>query len=280
MAKPTLLMCPPDHFEVVYTINPWMDPEGWASHDEEWKHDAEGQWNALRQTFEALGAKIALAPAQAGWPDMVFTANAGICLDGRVLVARFRHPERQGEEAFFTEQFEQMREHGILREVAALPEGLIQEGEGDCLWDAHRNLFWSGHGQRSALEANGAIAQFFGREAVSLELIDPRYYHLDVCLAPLVTGHILYYPGAFSDAARATLEERVGADYLVPVEKVDADRMALNAVSLGHDIVMNDCSADLEGRLGALGFKVHRVPLPAFLKAGGSANCLSMRLDN
>lgn len=280
MTKPTLLMCPPDHFNVVYSINPWMDPADWKKHESEWHDDAAGQWQSLKGTFEKLGADIQIVNPEPDWPDMVFTANAGIWLDGRVLLARFRHEERQGEEPFFDQYFRSLIDRGLAREVGFFPDKLIQEGEGDCLWDPKRNLFWAGYGQRSALEANAYIGDFFKCDVVSLELVEPRYYHIDVSMCPLSTGHILYYPGAFSAQGREALLKNAGEEWLVPVEKSDADRMALNAVTIGQNIVMNDCSPELEARLGKIGFTVHRVPLPAFLKAGGSACCLSMRLDH
>ncbi len=280
MPTPQLLMCPPDHFAVVYAINPWMDPDGWAAHDSEYHHNAEGQWQALHDTFEQLGAEIRIVPPGEGWPDMVFTANAGIWLDGRVLLARFRYPERTGEEPLFDAYFRTLMDEGLVREVGFFPEGVIQEGEGDCLWDATRGLFWSGYGQRSEEAASTVIAEFFGCEVVPLHLVNPRYYHLDVSMCPLPSGHIMACLEAFSPESVTRLTERAGADWIIPVSTEDADRMALNAVVLGQTIVLNDCSADLEARLTAVGYSVRRVPLPAFLKSGGSACCLSMRLDN
>ncbi|MBK5199133.1 MAG: hypothetical protein JJE37_12780 [Methyloceanibacter sp.] len=45
------LMCPPQHFAVSYSINPWMNPEAWASADGALSEAAEQQWGALQGRF-------------------------------------------------------------------------------------------------------------------------------------------------------------------------------------------------------------------------------------
>ena len=154
-AVPLILMTDPEHFQVSYAINPWMQPGVWAE-------DAAGHRRAARAAFEALrdalgeaGARVETMPGSPGLPDMVFPANAAVVLGRRAVMARFRHPERQGEEAPFRAAFAGLVERGLLDEVVTLPEGCLQEGAGDCLWDAGRRLFWVGYGPRSTL-AGGA----------------------------------------------------------------------------------------------------------------------------
>src|SRR5437763_16543183 len=79
------LMCPPRHFAVVYAINPWMDPS--RPVDQEL---AVRQWTELKETYQRFGHSVEVIEPQPGLPDMVFAANSGTVVDGRVLGARFR----------------------------------------------------------------------------------------------------------------------------------------------------------------------------------------------
>src|SRR4051812_28842471 len=112
--KPTarLLMCRPEHFAVSYTINPWMEPDAWARDAGIHSAAAHREWSALHRTFQELGAAIDLVPAAPGVPDLVFTANAAVVLDRKVLLARFRHAERQAEEPHFEQAFRALQGRG------------------------------------------------------------------------------------------------------------------------------------------------------------------------
>ena len=228
-APPTFLMTDPSRFEVAYRINPWMRPSAWA---ESLRPEAIAASGALRAALEGLGARVETVPAQPGLPDLVFTANAAVVLDGKVLLARFRHPERQGEEAPFRAAFQDLRVRGLVREILELPAGLYHEGAGDGLWDAPRQLFWTGYGQRSDHAAGAAIAAAFDRRVIALELASPRFYHLDTCFRPLSGGEVLYYPPAFTPEALARIEANVApADRLVATD-ADAAAFCVNAVSI------------------------------------------------
>ena len=153
-----ILLVAPTHYEVRYAINPWMEPERWLRDAAGFGAQARRSFDALAAALRAAGCRLTVIDGAPGLPDMVFPANAGVVLDGRLLLARFRHPERQGEEAPFARAFAALREAGVLREVATLPAGVFQEGAGDCLWDATRGLFWVGWGQRSN-RASGFASQ-------------------------------------------------------------------------------------------------------------------------
>src|SRR5215831_12038674 len=191
------LMCRPEHFAVSYAINPWMDPQSWAR-DTLAHAAAAREWDGLYRKLLALGAAIELVPPAAGLPDLVFTANAAIVLDRQVLLARFRHPERQREEAHFEAAFRSLQAHGLLDAVRKLPDGLVLEGAGDCVWDERRDLFWMGYGPRSDAAAARAVEDTFAREVMALELADARFYHIDTALAPLPGGEVMYLPSAFT----------------------------------------------------------------------------------
>ncbi len=274
-----ILMCAPDHFDVSYSINPWMDPASWAKDSETFAATARSQWRGLTEVLRQLGVTLDLVPPVAGLPDMVFTANGGLVLDRKVIVPNFRCPERQGETAHFQAFFEQLKDRGLLDDVHRLPSAVAFEGAGDCLWDSAREIFWMGYGQRSGAGAAPLVSGYFGKPVVALELVDPRFYHLDTCLRPLPGGQIVYFPAAFSASAHAEIVARAGAQNLIPVDEADATVFACNNVAFDDHIVVSSVSAGLRTRLEGLGYRVHETPLWAFHRSGGSALCLTLRLD-
>lgn len=279
--QPCLVMCRPDHFEVSYAINPWMDPDAWASDRDKLMSQARHQWEALYRNLTDHGASVVLHTPESGVPDMVFTANAAVVLDGKALLARFLDEERRLEEPHFQAFFEGLSARGLLREVATLPDGMYQEGAGDCTWDVARQLFWAGFGQRSTREACDRIEDFFGRRVVPLELVNPRYYHIDTCLAALPSGHIVYYPPAFSDDGIEQLTRCAGGEeWLIEADAEDAEKLAVNMVCLGKRVIMAECSRELDKRLRKAGYRVVRSALPAFGMSGGAAFCLTLRINH
>lgn len=261
-------MCQPRHFHVDYVINPWME----GNVDQASPERARVQWRALRDTIARFAEVVEVAPAE-DLPDMVFTANAGTVCGDRAVLSRFFHPQRQGEAAHFGRWF---RDNGF--EVLELPEGMHYEGAGDSLLDRGGEWIWAGHGFRTDLESHRLVSEWLGREVVSLKLVDPYFYHLDTCMCPLAGGYLLYYPAAFDDASRREIEKRVPAHKRIAVSDEDAERFACNTVNIGRAVVMNRASASLRERLRHAGFELHEVDLSEFIKAGGSAKCLTLKL--
>jgi ornithine aminotransferase len=274
-----LMMCAPGFFEVSYRINPWMEPERWHLSAPRLAADARSGWARLKATYERLGAVVEVQAPARGLPDMVFTANAAMVLDRKVLLARFACAERRGEERHNLAFFEALRARGAVDEVAAPPPGLIFEGAGDAQWDAVRRLVWVGYGQRSSREMQYVISETYAVPTVALELVDPRFYHLDTCFCPLAGGEVIYYPPAFSPAALAQLHELVDRDLLIDAGHDDAHHLAVNSVCLGRDVVLCHASNSLRARLSERGYRPHVVPLDSFNRSGGAAFCLTLRLD-
>ncbi|WP_448572008.1 bifunctional arginine dihydrolase/ornithine cyclodeaminase [Trichothermofontia sp.] len=262
-----ILMCPPDHYDVDYVINPWMEGNVHKSSRER----AVSQWQGLHHILKEY-AIVDLVQPQKGWPDMVFTANAGLVLGNQVVLSRFFHKERQGEEPHFKAWFESQ---GYT--VHELPHDLPFEGAGDALLDREGRWLWAGYGFRSELDSHPYLAEWLDIEVLSLRLMDERFYHLDTCFCPLTDGYLLYYPPAFDAYSNHLIERRVPTAKRIVVSEVDADNFACNAVNIDHTIVMNRASNDLKQRLGSLGFTVLETPLTEFLKAGGAAKCLTLR---
>ena len=279
-SRPRFLMCRPRHFAVSYRINPWMDPVAWADSGEALTLAAEREWSAYHRVLKANGALIELLPPQPELPDLVFTANAAIVLDRRVLLARFRHPERRREEPHFAAAFRALQARGLIDTVAELPPGLALEGAGDCIWDATRGLFWMGCGPRSDAAAARAVEDYFGVRCIALELVNPSYYHLDTAFCALASGDIIHYASAFAPAGLARIREEVAPARRVEIDGADAALLAANAVCLGRTLVLSSCGEALRGKLEKRGYRVIETPLPAFLRSGGSACCLTLRLDH
>ena len=279
-SKPLLLLTDPAHFEVSYRINPWMQPSAWAEDPAGHLAAAERSFEALATALTAAGARLEIMPGVADLPDMVFPANAAVVLDRRALVARFRHPERQREEQHFQERFRAPMGCGfLLEEVAQFPATCFQEGAGDCIWDATRGRFWAGYGQRSTRQAADEVAAFFGREVTALELVSPRFYHLDVCFCPLSGGEIFYYPPAFSAASLAAIRDVVASEDMIEATNEDAARFNVNAVNIDDRLVMASASPHLAARLAERGYRVTEVDLLPFIMSGGGAYCMTLRLD-
>jgi len=274
-----LLMCAPDNFSVIYNINEWMQPQTWLSNSNELKRNAEQEWHHLYQTFQSLEMSIDLVSQPPGVPDMVFTANSGVVLDGRVLLSRFRHKERQPEEKYFAQHFELLKSKGIVVAVDEFPAELKQEGVGDCIWDCKRQIFWAGYGPRSSKEATLYIQKYYGKEVVALELLSSLFYHLDISLSPLNSGEVLYYPEAFNEQSQKIIKERVPAHELIAIDKEDAFNFVCNLVNVGDKIVLSRCSNKLKNILQAKGYSIIEVPVDTFGLAGGSVCCLTLRLD-
>lgn len=270
---PHFLMCAPDFFGVEYEINPWMHgKQGTVGFSE-----AQAQWGALHKLLTGtLGARVEQMAPQPGLPDIVFTANAALVNGGVAVPSRFRHKERQGEEPHYRAWFAQ---NGF--ELRDLPAGVTFEGAGDALFDtAEPGLLWAAYGFRTDEESHPHLANAFGAEVISLRLTDPRFYHLDTCFCPLPGGALLWHPAAFNESSRRRVRERVAGGRRFEVGDADALAFACNAVGVGESaVVLNAASPGLSRWLEGRGLAVYRTPLTEFLKAGGSAKCLTLRLD-
>ncbi|MEV6651114.1 dimethylargininase [Streptomyces sp. NPDC051219] len=260
------LMCPPTHFKVTYSINPWMDPAKPVD-----LPLALTQWEDLRDRYRALGHTVELLDSRPGLPDMVFAANGATVVDGRVLGARFAYPERAAEAEAHLDWF---RTHGFAE---VHEPSHINEGEGDFAVTASWIL--AGRGFRSSPLSHDEAQEFFGRPVIGLDLVDPRYYHLDTALAVLddtVDGEVMYYPGAFSPGSRAVLA-RLFPDAII-AEEADAAALGLNAVSDGRHVLLPQAAVGLFEPLRARGYEPIGMDLGELLKGGGSVKCCTQEL--
>lgn len=263
MAK-QILMCPPTHFDVEYEINPWMHRNNRVDHAR-----AVDQWNALHEIYtRRLGWDVHLLEPHAHLPDLVFTANGGLVIDGKVLLPCFRHPERQGETPHFEAWF---RDHGY--DTLPLPRHDF-EGEGDALlWN---DVVFAGYPWRSDKLSHQAIGRSFGLTVVSLQLTDARFYHLDTAFTVVDDRTVALYPAAFTQDSVEEVQRIV--PNVVLASEGDALGYGLNAMSDGESIVLSDRATNLIDAYRRLGLQVLPTPIGEFQKSGGGVKCLSLEL--
>jgi N-dimethylarginine dimethylaminohydrolase len=259
-------MCRPTYYTIAYEINPWMSLKRQAD-----RARAMAQWRRLYETLtRQLGVRVRLLPPRRGVPDLVFTANAGL-VHGRTLIrSNFRHPERQPEEPIVEAYF---RRAGYR--IVRLPPRFRFEGEGDALWMGQTLVL--GFRFRSDAQAHEELSALLHRRVLPVELSDRKFYHLDTCFCPLDEASALWFPGAFDRYGRRALEGL--AANLIDVSESDAARFVCNAIPVGRALIVQGGMSDrLRRRLARREVRVLPVDLSEFLKAGGSAKCLVLRL--
>ena len=267
--KRSVLMCRPDHFTVSYRINPWMHPDEPTD-----TSLAVRQWDVLHQTYVDLGFDIHLIDPIGGLPDMVYAANGGFTLDNLAYGALFTYLEREPEGPAYMDWF---RTNGFeVRE----PEN-VNEGEGDFLLVGDGIL--AGTGFRTSTGSHAELGRMTGRDVVSLNLIDPNFYHLDTAIAVLDpvpafdgTTNIAYLPSAFDEPSLAILRDRYPAAILVTEE--DAAVLGLNSFSDGYNVVIASRANDFERQLRERGYNPIGVDLSELLLGGGGVKCCTLEL--
>ncbi|MFI6821166.1 dimethylargininase [Micromonospora sp. NPDC050187] len=257
------LMCPPAHFDVTYSINPWMDPAVPVD-----RARATAQWTRLCETYRQLGHTVHLVDPVPGLVDMVFAANCGLVLDSLVYGARYRNVERAPEAPAYRAWFTAAGFPSVR------PPEHVNEGEGD--FAVTRDLVLAASGFRTEPAAHGEAQEFLGRPVVSLCLTDPRFYHLDTALFVLDDDTVAYYPAAFSPGSRRALAH-LFPDALLATE-ADALALGLNSVSDGANVVVAQAATDLIAQLAARGYRPVPVDLSELAKAGGGAKCCTLEI--
>lgn len=262
------LLCRPEHFTVSYSINPWMHPDTPTD-----TALAVRQWEALRDTYLRLGHRVELLDPMSGLADMVFTANGAVTVDGLAYLACFAHPQRQPESAAYRSWFPA---HGF----AVHEPSAVNEGEGDFAYVG--GLIVAGSGYRSTIGSHAELERTFGREVLSVILVDPKFYHLDVAFTVLDSeaseglARVAYLPSAFDSASQDLLAERFPGAILV--SEAEAEMLALNSVSDGRNVVVASGATDYIRQLSANGYTPVPVDLSELLKGGGGIKCCTQEL--
>ncbi|MFD0741222.1 dimethylargininase [Phytohabitans flavus] len=257
----TYLMCPPEHYEVSYAINPWMDTATPVDTELALK-----QWERLRETLSGLGHKVHVLASEPFLPDMVYAANGAFTVDGVAYGARFKYAQRTAEatahRAFYEAGGWEFRS-----------PTQTNEGEGDFAYlpAAYGGLILAGYGFRTEPAAHAEAQDVLGRPVVSLRLVDPRFYHLDTALAALDDRSVTYFPAAFSTASQRVLRQLFPDAVLA--DEADAHAFGLNLVSDGRNVVLNSEATGMARKVEAAGYTPVLVELSELKKGGGSVKC-------
>lgn len=268
--RPTFLMCPPEWYGVDYVINPWM-----AGNINRSSRDlAFAQWKGIHNVLRGV-ADVRLLHPEPGCPDMVFLGHGALVQHGVAAVASFHPAERRAETPHLRRWLE---EQGFL--LWNTPRETAFEGEGDVTFNSEGSRLWAGHGVRTCRSAHRHIAAAWHVPITSLHLVDPRFYHLDTCFTPLYGGFLLYYPAAFDAASRAAIEAEYPDEKRIAVTETDAIHMACCALNIGKTVFTGELSRDLGQRLFDAGFDVVQLELSEFIKGGGGAKSMTLRLSD
>lgn len=260
------IMCPPTHFAVSYVINPWMN----NNIDNVQHLLASKQWGTLAALVAKLSCVHAITPRE-GLPDMVFTANAGSKIGDKFFPSNFKNAERKPEEKHFTEWAKRCGYN-----VITLKNNF--EGDGDFLFDPSKNLHFMGHGFRTDFGASNEIQSHTSCNIQPLKLVDDRFYHLDTCFCPLENGKVLAFMGAFHKESQKRLLEIYGNN-IIEVSEDDAKNFACNSILINNNIIMPcDVNQETKDALLSCGLLINVVDLGEFMKAGGAAKCLTLRV--
>lgn len=262
-----ILMCSPEHFGIEYAINPWMNIDIQVDNKK-----AKNQWQNLYKILSyELDADVRLAVPQEGLPDMVFSANAAFVYKNKAIMARFKHKERQPEEGYYAKWF---LDNGY--EVITLPENMSFEGAGDALFLG--NTIYAGYLPRTDISSHAYISELLKIPVISLELVNQSFYHIDTCFCPLTDGYLIYYPDAFDDYGNKIIEANVTEDKRIVVTEEEASYFTCNAVNIGKTVVTNLTTQRFTKLLRDKGFNHIQTDLSEFIKAGGSAKCLTLKI--
>ncbi|MCG3125691.1 MAG: hypothetical protein CHACPFDD_00516 [Phycisphaerae bacterium] len=267
-----LLMCPPEHFDVIDVKNPHMAGNiGRVDHPL-----AAQQWAAVGRAFEAAGARVEQIAPVAGCEDMVFCANqtlVGLDPAGRplCLLSRMRYPSRQREVAAFGAWFA-----AAGYRVLEMPDDRLFEGSGDAIWHPGRGLIWGGYGHRTEPPVYEHVSREFGVPVIRLRLLSERFYHLDTCFCAIDESTVLINPKSLEPAGVEIIRRVFARVIECPADEADG-AMACNATALlGRTVVIQRGAPRVCAALRACGYQVIEVETSEFLKSGGSVFCMKM----
>lgn len=259
----TVLLCPPDYYQIEYEINPWMHLENKVN-----KEKAQEEFESLKEIYEKLGLEVIVMDAKPGLPDMIYTANCGFVIDDLFIKANFKFPQRRKESEYAEELFKEKK-----FKIVSLPNDIFFEGQGDLFY--RNEKFFMGYGKRTSKNAIPYIQEIFGQEPITLETNDPYYYHLDTCFAPLGKETVVVKASSHNKEGMEKIKKNF--KNVVIAEEKDNPFMCCNIKVHGDTVIAGQgIGKDIKSQLRKTGFDTIETPTQEFFKGGGSVKCLTL----
>lgn len=273
-----------EYFDDSDAINAYMDDQVSVDIQKAIAEHAE-----IADCFKKADIEVVKVKAPEGCQDGVYTANWGLVLDGKAVMANLPN-KRKAEEAYAEEALKSL---GL--QTVKLPEDLYFSGQGDAL-PCGKYLF-VGTSYRTSPEAHPLLGKEFGLEVISLQTIpqldadeqpiinpvtglpDSFFYDLDLALAVINSGLIAWCPDAFVPESQEKIRS------LLDIEKIEVSLQeakagfACNLVSTGEAVVMSNHAPNLKSALQSRGLEVYAPEITELLKGGGFIRCISLTLE-
>jgi N-dimethylarginine dimethylaminohydrolase len=278
-------MCPPLYYSIDWedpTKNPWMNKKNQPNFGRAFE-----QWAKLVELYRFLGLEIYMLEPQRGLGDQVFTANIAWGMNNVFVMANFSPEARKPETKFAAKWFAENRFSTYF-----LPENLLFEGQGDIITTKEAYLYcW---GVRNSLESIDEIARVFNikKPIIPLKLIDPHFYHGDVCIRYSKRRNaILFYPGAFDAESIKSIErltakkKEVSREFMVQEVGGNERNFPLNGSYIGNvetfpwNDDLDDFPRDLRAWIERDGGEVVTLDFSQFGLSGAGHRCVTLFLD-
>lgn len=275
-----VLMCSPDYFDIVDVKNVHM--QGHIGNTD--KAQVNAQWQSLKDAYDALLTnkvldEVSVIPGAKDCEDMVFCANQTLpwkMEDGSevVVMSRMRHESRQREVPYFEEFFKNKGFKPLHFNNVKMFEGM-----GDVIPHPGKRLLYGGYGHRTTAEAYDELATMLQTPVVALELINPKFYHLDTCFVPLSKDSVMLCKEAFTEEGLAMIRQLFTKVYYIP--EYEAEKyFSLNAHAFNahgtKTAILQKGSAITVDVLKQEGYNVVEIETGEFMKSGGSVFCMKM----
>lgn len=263
-----LMSYPGSTYDLKYKINDWMDP----SKNKINKQRANDQWLTLVNLIARLGSLVDIISVPE--PDGVFSANAGLVYGDKFILSNFKFEERKAEESYWLEWSENVKHpttsfNKLFKSIHIIEEEPF-EGAGDALFIG--DTLVCGYGFRSSFNSTQIVKDILDAPVLPLELINPKFYHLDTCFCPLADNQVMYYPPAFKNPE--IIENNFDT---IVVSQADAQRFACNSVLIDKTIIIPSQCLKTVNQLKQKGYNSYSVDLSEYLLTGGAAKCLTLR---
>ncbi len=279
-----ILMCSPEHFDIIDVKNPYMQVQAGKID----RITATKQWEKLKSVYlkwvdEGYLDEVLVINGEVGCEDMVFCANQSFPFIGKngrknVILSKMKHASRQKEVPFFKKFY--LSQHYNCIE---LMHSNSFEGMGDIIPHPGKDLYYGGFGHRSDANAYEEITKITGTPVVTLELINENFYHLDTCFVPLSEDAVMLCKDAFNAEGLIQIQQYFSKIYFVDAKEA-IDTFCLNAHVINYTenhkklAVLQKGSIQAIEALKAENYEIEEIETGEFMQSGGSVFCMKMMI--